>query len=46
MKKLVALIFSGLLLLGLGGCETMKGMGKDIENLGKALNRKADEASK
>ncbi len=46
MKKLFALTLSASLLLVLGGCETMKGLGKDIEKAGEAINKKADEASK
>jgi len=35
------LICSVLLLAGLGGCETIKGAGKDIENAGEAIQRAA-----
>lgn len=46
MKRLTALILAAGLLLVLGGCETIKGLGKDIEKAGQAINKKADEASK
>ena len=40
--RLVALILICLALpVGLGGCETVKGAGKDIENAGEAIQRAA-----
>ncbi len=46
MKKPIALLLAATFLLALGGCETIKGLGKDIEKAGEAISKKADEASK
>jgi len=35
-------ILIGWLALGLAGCETVKGAGKDIEKAGEAIQRAAD----
>ncbi len=42
MKKLVVIMAIGLMFT-LTGCETMKGLGKDIQKAGEALEKKADE---
>ncbi len=42
MKKLTVILAMGLMLT-LSGCETMKGLGKDIQKAGEALEKKADE---
>ena len=42
MKKTVIAMMCALLFL-LGGCETMKGLGEDIETAGKAIKKKASE---
>jgi entericidin B len=46
MKQLIALMLAGVFALALTGCETVKGLGKDIEKLGSAINKKADEVEK
>ena len=43
MKKLISIICAGLMLISVSGCETMEGLGKDIENLGESIQKKADE---
>ena len=43
MKNLLLIMLTGFLLT-LGGCETMKGLGEDIESAGKALKKKASES--
>ena len=43
MKQMIALVLASLFALSLTGCETVKGLGKDIEKLGSAINKKADE---
>lgn len=40
MKKLILVIF---VMLGLYGCETMEGLGKDIQALGETLEKKSTE---
>ena len=42
MKKLVASILI-MMVLSLTACETMKGLGEDISNAGKALKKSASE---
>ncbi|MDJ0832614.1 MAG: entericidin A/B family lipoprotein [Gammaproteobacteria bacterium] len=42
MKRLTVILAMGLLFT-LTGCETMKGLGKDIQKAGQALEKKADE---
>ena len=42
MKKLSVVVIIGLLLT-LSGCETMKGLGQDIQKAGEALENKASE---
>ena len=42
LKRLVVLLFAGsLLALATGGCQTSKGFGKDVENLGEKIQTKA-----
>ena len=43
MTKLSALLLATMMLVGLRGCETMKGFGKDLEKLGDTIE---DAASK
>ncbi len=43
MKKLLALLSASILMFTLSGCETMKGLGKDLEKLGGKIE---DAASK
>lgn len=40
MRKLLLIIF---VMFGLYGCETMEGLGKDIQALGEALEKKSTE---
>ncbi len=42
MKQAIAMI----IVVFLAGCNTMSGLGKDIETLGNKLNRKAEEVKK
>ncbi len=42
MKKLVASLFI-IMIIGLSGCETMKGLGEDIQSAGKAISKSADK---
>lgn len=42
MKKIAILCVLGLM-FSLVGCETMKGLGEDIQKAGKALEKKASE---
>ena len=37
MKRFMIVVLVAMMLGGLAGCETMKGLGKDIENLGEAM---------
>jgi predicted small secreted protein len=41
MKKYTLIFIMGLMLLG--GCETVKGLGADIQKAGKALEDKASD---
>jgi predicted small secreted protein len=41
MKKIAA-IFIALWMLALTGCNTVHGLGKDVEKAGEAIQRKAD----
>ncbi len=38
MKKLIAILFFGLAVFSLTGCNTLKGAGQDIENAGQKLD--------
>ena len=40
MKKLLALLLLALA-IALAGCNTMQGLGKDVENLGDKIQKKA-----
>jgi len=42
MKKIFFVIATALV-LSLSACETMKGLGEDIETAGKAIKKKASE---
>lgn len=42
MKKMISLIVV-LLLIPMNGCATLRGMGEDAENLGKALKNTLSE---
>ncbi len=43
MRSVVTtILFALLILFSLGGCETMKGLGKDIETLGDKIQKSAD----
>ncbi len=44
MKSLTITILI-LLSLGLAGCETMEGLGEDIENLGEAIQKKSKSSN-
>jgi predicted small secreted protein len=37
MKRLAALLLPALLLAALAGCATFRGMGEDLQNLGKGI---------
>ena len=42
MKPFVTLLMIATLLFLLGGCETMKGLGRDMEDAGEWVQKKAD----
>ncbi len=42
MKRVVAMALMVMFLSALAGCETVKGLGKDIENLGETMQNGAD----
>lgn len=42
MKKIAIVCVLGLM-FSLAGCETMKGLGQDVQKAGKALEKKAGE---
>lgn len=42
MKKLVIILAIGMLMFSLSACETMKGLGKDVEDAGEWVQKKAD----
>ncbi len=44
MKKLTILLLLGGFTLGLAGCNTMEGLGEDIESGGEELEEEANEA--
>lgn len=46
MTKLSALLMTVLMMVGLSGCETMEGFGKDLGKLGDAIEDAADKADK
>ena len=39
MKRMIGLMLGLLLIVTLSGCETIKGVGRDITNAGEALER-------
>ena len=39
MRKLSLVLIVSMLLAGLAGCATFRGMGEDIENLGKGIKK-------
>ncbi len=39
MRKTILLLISLLLLVGLAGCATVRGMGEDLQNLGKGIQK-------
>ena len=41
--KQVLILCSLLMVIGLSGCETIKGLGKDLQNAGDALEKKTEE---
>ena len=41
MKKFLILLVTGLMIFSLSACETMKGAGKDIEDGGEWIQKKA-----
>ena len=42
MKRIVAMALMVMVLVALSGCETMKGLGKDIENLGESMQKSGE----
>lgn len=42
MKNLLIILAIGLLVFSLSACETMKGLGKDVEGAGEWVQDKAD----
>ena len=44
MKSLLTLIVA-LMILGLSGCETMEGFGKDVQSLGDSIEKAANDDS-
>jgi entericidin B len=44
MKKLHAMLIAGLMVLGLYGCSTVEGVGKDIQKGGAAIENAAEDA--
>lgn len=45
MKQLLAIMMLAGFGLGLAGCNTMEGLGQDIEQSGEALEEEAEESS-
>lgn len=41
--KIILIACSFVVLLGLSGCETMQGIGKDLQSAGTAIQKKAAE---
>ncbi len=41
MRKMILLLIAFALLLGLEGCATFRGMGEDLQNLGKGIKKSA-----
>ena len=42
MKKVMAVMVLAALALGFAGCETVKGVGRDMEKAGEAIQKSAD----
>ena len=42
MKKVMAVMVLAVLPLGFAGCETVKGVGRDMEKAGEAIQKSAD----
>jgi entericidin B len=42
MKKVLVVMLLAALALGLAGCETVKGVGRDMEKAGEAIQKSAD----
>ena len=42
MKRILLLLAIGMMVCALSACETMKGLGKDIEEAGKWVQEKAN----
>ncbi len=42
LKRLLALWLAAVMLALAGGCETVKGVGRDVEKAGKTIQRSAD----
>ena len=43
MKRVTVFIFVMMALVGISGCETMEGLGKDISKLGDKIENAADK---
>lgn len=43
MKKTIMMVFSALMIAGLVGCETMKGLGRDISKAGEKIEKAAEK---
>ena len=43
MKRVIAMALMLMFMSALTGCETMKGLGKDIENLGESMQESSEE---
>jgi entericidin B len=41
MKKLLVILALGMMVFALSACETMKGLGKDVEDAGEWVQEKA-----
>ena len=41
MKKIITLMFIAVMLVAASGCETVKGVGKDVEKAGRAIKKSA-----
>lgn len=42
MKKILTLLALGMMIFALAACETMKGLGKDVEDAGEWVQKKAN----
>ena len=42
MKKVLIVLVMGMMVFTLSACETMKGLGKDVEDAGEWVQEKAD----